>query len=93
MTNQYLLLFISPSIPFPFCFEKTFYFVAADIIFFFSSQRTLKSPVWGKLRMVNGEMFSKNQTIYLNTHDEMEKTPLINGDMLKSQLNISFSTT
>ena len=43
--------------------------------------------------MVNGEMFSKNQTIYLNTHDEMEKTPLINGDMLKSQLNISFSTT
>ena len=45
-----------------------------------------------KLRMGNGEMVSTNQTIYLNTHGEMEKTLLINGDMVKPQVNISFST-
>ena len=43
--------------------------------------------------MGNGEMVSTNQTIYINPHGEMGKTPFINGDMLKAQLKISFSTT
>ena len=43
--------------------------------------------------MGNGEMFSMNQTIYLNPHGEMEKTPLVNVDMVKAQLKISFSKT
>ena len=47
----------------------------------------------GKLIMVNGEMFSTNQTIYINPRGEMGKTPLINGDMVKDQLNISFWTS
>ena len=34
--------------------------------------------------MVNGEMVSTNQTIYINPHGEMELTLLINGDILKS---------
>ena len=43
-----------------------------------------------QLGMRNGEMVSMNQTIYINPHFEMEKTPLINGEMVKSQLNILF---
>ena len=42
--------------------------------------------------MGNGEMVSANQTININPHGEMVKTPLINGDMVKTQENISFST-
>ena len=42
--------------------------------------------------MGNGEMVSANQTININPHGEMVKTPLINGDMVKDQLNISLST-
>ena len=43
--------------------------------------------------MGNGEMVSMNQIIYFNPQVEMEKTSLINGDMVKAQLNMSFSTT
>ena len=39
--------------------------------------------------MVDGKMVSTNPTIYLNTHGEMVKTPLINGDRVKAKLNIS----
>ena len=43
--------------------------------------------------MGDGEMVSTNQTIYFNPNDEMVKRPLINGDMVKAQLNISLLTT
>ena len=42
--------------------------------------------------MGDGEMVSMNTTIDINTHGEMLKTLLINGDMVKPQVNISFST-
>ena len=38
------------------------------------------------------EIASTNTTIYFNPRGEMVKTPLINGDMVKTQVNISFST-
>ena len=37
-------------------------------------------------------MVSTNTTIYFNPRGEIVKTPLINGDMVKTQVNISFST-
>ena len=40
--------------------------------------------------MGNGEMVSTNSTTDLNYHRKMVKKTLINGDMVKSQVNISF---
>ena len=36
-------------------------------------------------------MVSTNTTLGINPYGEMVKTPLINGDMVKAQVNISFS--
>ena len=46
-----------------------------------------------QLRMGNGEIVSMNPIIYFNPHGEIGKTSLINWDMVKAQLDISFSTT
>ena len=43
--------------------------------------------------MGDGKMVSTNPTIDLNPHGVMVKIPFINGDMLKAQVKISFSTT
>ena len=39
-----------------------------------------------------GEMVSMNPTIDINPHGEIVKASLINGDMVKAQVNISLST-
>ena len=60
----------------------------------FSHHRELQNHLLKeKSIMRNGEMVSVNQTMYLNPHGEMEKTPFINDDIFKSQLNSSLSTT
>ena len=66
MINIYFLCFISPSDPFPFCFDNPFFFVYYATIILFLSQL-------GKLRMSNGEMVSTNQKIYLNPDGKIEK--------------------
>ena len=93
MDNPTLIFFISPSNRFTFFFENPF--SAWLLIQLTCSHRKelLNHPIREKLRMGNGEMVSMNSKIYFNPHGEIGKTPLLNCDMVKAQLDISFSTT